>query len=92
MDKDFNRTYADDLACRWAAVYLEVPQVDRLTISYIAAGPDLSDITLGEPSYLRIHALVLGEIRPIYAEFTDIIDGMVDLAAEERATEASSGP
>jgi len=81
--EDWNRTYADDLACRWAAQHLKVKTVEALQVSYYGATLSYGTYTPGDPSAMMIWALVEGERHDIHVGFADIIDGMVKLAAEE---------
>ena len=86
--EDWHRTYADGLACRWAAKHLELNHyaVNELVVMYSGATGRYSTLTAGDPSYMLIYAMV-GEVRyDIHVGFADIIDGMVKLAAEERAS------
>ncbi len=90
--EDFNRTYADGLACRWAAKHVGVDEVDELVVLYGGATARYSTLTAGDPSYMTIYAMV-GEVRyDISVTFPEIIDGMVTLAAEESLTSGRGTP
>ena len=82
--EDWHHTYADGLACRWAAKHLKVSEVHELVVMYSGATGRYSTLTAGDPSYLMIYAMVGEERMDIHVGFFDIIDGMVKLAAEER--------
>ncbi len=90
--KDFNRTYADGLACRWAAKHVGVDEVDELVVLYGGQTAPYSTWTGGNESYLTIYAMVGEERHNIYVTFPEIIDGMVTLAAEEGLTSGRGSP
>ena len=80
--QNFKETYADGLACRWAAKQLELPKVDSIIMEY--NGGDAWSSWTYEDSFGIIYADAQGVHHRIDVDFGDVIRGMIDLAAEEQ--------